>query len=574
MTDIKLQQLQSALEGLGAKSRSDLLPALHAAQEIYGFISDATAAEIATALKIPLSEVHGVIEFYALFYNKPVGKTVLHVCNDPVCSIAGADGIFKRMTQKVTLSFEVAGKTADVTVERAPCLGLCEHAPALHVQDTADAQVDPETWGDLVTEAKKHPNTYRGGDIAILTANCGCDRIIWLEEYEQNGGYQSLRTALTMAPTNVVAEIKKSGLVGRGGAAFPTGVKWEAVANTAADLKYVVCNGDEAEPGAFKDRVMMENDPHRILEGLIIAAYAVGASKGYFYIRGEYTYPFEVVSQAVEEAQRTGYLGENILGSGFNFDIEIRRGAGAYICGEETALFESIEGKRGFPRVKPPFPVTNGLFGKPTVINNVETLCNVPTIISAGADAYRQLGTEKSPGSKLFCVSGDVEKPGLYEVAFGTPFRHLLEDLAGGVRGGKKLQAALFGGAAGTFGTSEALDAPLSFEGLREIGLSLGAGVITVFDESRDMGDIVLRLARFFAEESCGKCYPCQLGTQRQYEIVQRAAAGAALPGDAALLRDIDQVMTDASLCGLGQTAGMAVRSAMSLWPERYEPPA
>ena len=574
MTDTKLQQLHSALEGLEAGERSDLLPALHAAQKIYGHISETTAIEIADALKTPLAEVHGVIEFYALFYNKPVGQTILHVCNDPVCSMAGADGIFKRATQNLTLSFEVGGQVSEVTVERAPCLGLCEHAPALHVQDTADAKADAKTWGDMIAKAQKHPSTYRGGDIAILTANCGCDRVIGLEEYRQNGGYQGLEKALSMKPADVVAEIKQSGLTGRGGAAFPTGVKWEAVANTAADIKYVVCNGDEAEPGAFKDRVMMENDPHRIIEGLIIAAYAVGAPKGYFYIRGEYSYPFEVVRLAVEEAQRSGHLGQNILGSDFSFEIEIRRGAGAYICGEETALFESIEGKRGFPRVKPPFPVTNGLFGKPTVINNVETLCNVPTIISAGAQSYRQLGTEKSPGSKLFCLAGDVEKPGLYEVAFGTPFRHLLENLAGGVRGGKQLQAALFGGAAGTFGTPEHLDAPLSFEGLSAVGLSLGAGVITIFDESRDMGDIVLRLARFFAEESCGKCYPCQLGTQRQYEIIQRAASGAALPGDATLLGDLDQAMRDSSLCGLGQTAGMAVRSAMSHWPERFEPKA
>ena len=322
----------------------------------------------------------------------------------------------------------------------------------------------------------------------------------------------------------------------------------------------------------FKDRILMEDDPHRVLEGLIIAAYAVGAVRAYWYIRGEYEYAYEIVEKAVHEAYQAGYAGNSIMGSSFNLEIELRRGAGAYICGEETALFESIEGKRGFPRVKPPFPTTHGLFGQPTVINNVETLANVPQIIGRGAMAYRMIGTEKSPGTKLFCLSGDVVRPGLYEVPFGTTINFLLNDLAGGIRSGRRFQAALFGGAAGAFATQQDLDIPLTFEDLRSAGLPLGSGVITVFDETRDLRDILLRLGHFFADESCGKCYPCQLGTQRQVEILQRVAENHPLPGDLERLQDIGWTMTDTSLCGLGQTAASAVLSAIKHWPEIFAP--
>jgi NADH-quinone oxidoreductase subunit F len=570
MSDLDLTPLIERLTEYAPQGRTALLPALRAAQDTYGYIPESAAAEIGKALNVPLADIYGVIKFYALFYEKPVGKAVVHVCNDPVCSLAGSDNVLKRVIQKYVLQPD---GDSMLTVERAPCLGLCEHAPALLVQDTAGTGDQVKTWKDLVSGDAKHPDTRMGGDISILTASCNKGRPSTLEEYEQSQGYSGLRSAVTMTPQEVIAEIKSSGLVGRGGAAFPTGIKWEATANAGGEQRYVVCNADEAEPGTFKDRVMMENDPHRIIEGMIIAAYAVGASKGYIYIRGEYTYPHQVMTQAVTDAQKAGYLGTEILGSSFNYDIELRRGAGAYICGEETALFESIEGKRGLARAKPPFPVTHGLFGKPTAINNVETLCNVPYILSHGAEAYRKIGTEKSPGPKLFCLSGDVSLPGLYEVPLGTTFRRVLCDLAGGIRNNNHMQAALVGGAAGAFATEKDLDVRLSFEHLREAGLPLGAGVITVFDETRDMLDVILRLAHFFAEESCGKCYPCQLGTQRQYEIVQRAATGKALPGDVVRLQEIGRTMTDSSLCGLGQTASSAVLSAVKLWPGLFLPP-
>jgi NADH-quinone oxidoreductase subunit F len=334
-------------------------------------------------------------------------------------------------------------------------------------------------------------------------------------------------------------------------------------------VKYIVCNADESEPGTFKDRVLLLDDPHSIIEGMLIAGYAIGAQRGFIYVRGEYPYILPVLENALTEARQAGYLGENLKGSPFSFEIEIRLGAGAYICGEETALFESIEGKRGFPRVKPPFPTTYGLFGKPTVINNVETLFNVPLIISLGAADYRKIGTEKSPGPKLFCLSGDVTRPGVYEVPFGVTLRELL-DMAGGVTGEKKLQAVLFGGAAGAFATSAHLDVKLTFEDLRAAGLPLGSGVVMVFDETRAMREVLDRLGHFFAHESCGKCYPCQMGSQRQAEILRRIAAGEMLAGDLERLQDVGWTMTDASLCGLGQTAASAVLSAIKLWPEMF----
>jgi NADH-quinone oxidoreductase subunit F len=453
------------------------------------------------------------------------------------------------------------------TVERAPCLGLCEYAPAVLVGDTAYAHADRVEPAALLAGQAERTASIVGGDIRILTANCGRGRLASLAEYEAAGGFAALRKVVgSLTPEAVIAEVKAAGLVGRGGAAFPTGIKWEGAARAAGSPKYVVCNADESEPGTFKDRVLMEDDPYSAIEGMILAAYAIGAEYGYFYVRGEYPHAATTVREALAQARAAGYLGSNILGADFNFDIELRRGAGAYICGEETALFESIEGERGFPRVKPPFPTTHGLFMRPTVINNVETLANVPYILREGAAGYRAIGTERSPGPKLFCVSGDVARPGLYEVPFGVTIRHLLNDLAGGVTGGE-MRTVLFGGAAGAFATPDQLDVRMSFEDLRAAGLPLGSGVVMVFNDQRDLRDVLLRLAHFFADESCGKCYPCQIGTQRQYEILQRAAAGRPQAGDIERLSDVGWTMTDASLCGLGQTAATAVLSAIRLWP-------
>jgi NADH-quinone oxidoreductase subunit F len=364
----------------------------------------------------------------------------------------------------------------------------------------------------------------------------------------------------------VIRELKASRLLGRGGAAFPTGTKWELVAQQPGRPHHFVCNADESEPGTFKDRVVMEGDPFAVIEALTIAGFATGSERGFVYLRGEYPHAFEALSHAIESARGRGFLGPDVMGAGFAFDIEIRRGAGAYICGEETALFNSIEGRRGEPRNKPPFPVERGLFGQPTGINNVETLVNVLEILRIGGAAYAELGTPESTGTRLFCLSGDVERPGVYEVPCGTVLGDVLS-LAGGVHDGETLKAVLLGGAAGGFVGPDDLDVPLSFEGARAAGVTLGSGVVMVFGEHADLVDTVLRIAAFFRDESCGQCVPCRVGTVRQEEALHRLVSGRTIgsPRDeVALLGEIAQVMRDASICGLGQTAAGAVQSAIS----------
>ncbi|HUD00359.1 MAG TPA: NAD(P)H-dependent oxidoreductase subunit E [Candidatus Polarisedimenticolaceae bacterium] len=571
MTEADLIRLRSVLTELAPQGRAALLPALHLAQQLHGWLPEAVAAEVGRVLGVPLADVYGVIDFYEMLSRQPIGRTVVRVCSAPVCALAGADQLADALCG--FLKVEPGHVTADgeFTVEHAPCLGLCDQAPALLVGDAAIGHAAAEQTAEICARKVESSISFVAGDIRILTSNCGQGYCTSLTDYSSGGGYAGLKKALSMPAQDVLAEVKAAGLVGRGGAAFPTGIKWEGAAKAAGQPKYIVCNADESEPGTFKDRILMEEDPHRTIEGMIIAAHAVGARHGYIYIRGEYPYAFKVMGDALNEARQAGIIGKSIVGSGLDFDIEMRLGAGAYICGEETALLESIEGKRGFPRIKPPFPTTHGLFGKPTVINNVETFCNIPLILQGGAAGYRKIGTERSPGPKLFCVSGQIQKPGLYEVPFGVSLRHLLFELAGGLKQGRKLQAVLMGGAAGAFATEKDLDVILSFENLSAAGLPLGSGAVMVFDDSADLRDVLKRLAHFFADESCGKCYPCQLGTQRQYEILHRAAVRAAVAGDRGRLSDVGGTMIDASLCGLGQTAGTAVLSAMKLWPELFD---
>jgi NADH-quinone oxidoreductase subunit F len=413
-------------------------------------------------------------------------------------------------------------------------------------------------------DASHRPPVPQAGDPSLrLLRRVGVADPASLQSYIGLGGYRALTEALSRGAEGVIAEIEASGLMGRGGAAFPTGVKWRAVAAEPGD-KHVVVNADESEPGTFKDRVLMEHDPFAVIEAATIAGFASGASKGWVYIRGEYPLATERLEGAIVQAREAGLLGPSVARSSFSFDIEVRRGAGAYICGEETALFNSLEGFRGEPRQKPPFPTTHGLFGRPTVINNPETLVNVLDIVLDGGAAYASVGTEGSKGTKLFCLSGRVARPGLYEVPFGATLGELLE-LAGGVTG--TLRAVLLGGAAGSFVGPDQLDLPLTFEGARQAGVSLGSGVIMAFDDTVDLAAVVTRIAEFFRHESCGQCVPCRVGTIRQHEllVVGAAGSGTASSGTVSLLDEIDQAMRDASICGLGHTAGTAVRSAIAL---------
>ncbi len=570
MSDYDLGALQPLLARYAPQGRSALLGVLQAAQKQYGGLPEPVTTEISRGLGVPLADVYGVIEFYTMLSTEPVGDTVIRVCTDPACAMRGGRSVLQGACSQLGVQPGQVSQDGRYQIEASPCLGLCEHAPAALVGERAAGPIDPSRPENLFLARPELPPTRVEGPVRILTQNCDGEHATGLEAYQASGGYQAIRRAFQMPAADVIAEVKAAGLVGRGGAAFPTGVKWEGAANAPGSEKYFVCNADESEPGAFKDRVLLEGDPHKIIEGMIIGAYAIGARTGYVYLRGEYRRAFEIMEQALTDARQAGFLGENILGSGFSFEIVLQQGAGAYICGEETALFESLEGKRGFPRIKPPFPTTHGLFGKPTAINNVETLCNVPTILANGAQAFRRIGTQNSPGSKLFCISGDVAQPGLYEVPMGFRLRDLVYDLAGGMRAEYPFQAVLIGGAAGNFGTEADLDVRLSFEDLRAADLPLGAGVIMVFDQSRSMVEVLEQLAHFFAHESCGKCYPCQIGTQRQLEILQRVASGRAQAGDIERLQDVGWTMTDSSLCGLGQTAALAVLSAMKLWPDLF----
>lgn len=435
---------------------------------------------------------------------------------------------------------------------------------ALHDAVRGTLPSEPDTWNGRLSVPQS------GGKQLRLLRRVGEVDPGSPDDYQRQGGYEALRRAFALGAERIIREVIDSKLLGRGGAAFPTGKKWEAVhlQRPLGRPHYVICNADESEPGTFKDRILMEGDPFAVLEGMTIAAFAVSAQKGYIYVRGEYPLAAERLAHAIGAARAQGFLGTNILGGGFNFEIEIRRGAGAYICGEETALFNSIEGYRGEPRNKPPFPTQSGLFRQPTVVNNVETLINIPEIILSGGAAYACMGTGNSAGYRLFCVSGHVVRPGVYEVPFGPTLRQMIE-LAGGVGGTGRLQAVLLGGAAGSFVSTAELDIPLTFEGTRSIGATMGSGVVMLFDDSIDLKQILLRIATFFRSETCGQCVPCRVGTVRQEEtlrrLVQRQTLGSA-EEESKTLQEMAQAMRDASICGLGQTASGAILSAMNRW--------
>ncbi|MCY3642692.1 MAG: NAD(P)H-dependent oxidoreductase subunit E [Acidimicrobiaceae bacterium] len=529
--------------------RHFLLPALHALQNAVGWISPGGINYVADVLGVPPAEAFGVATFYDLFRTEPPdheGDT-FHVCVDAACQIAGYDDL--------AASVRASGGH----VHLGPCLGQCERAPALFVQGSGGR---PD---HVPADAEPFALPQAGDPSLRLLRRIGVADPESLESYRAHGGYEALQRAGEMGADAVLEAVAASGLSGRGGAAFPTGVKWRAVAAESGRPKHVVANCDESEPGTFKDRIVMEHDPFAVIESMTIAGLATGAQNGWIYIRGEYPLATARLQGAIDAARAAGLLGPDAAGTGHDFDIAIWRGAGAYICGEETALFNSLEGFRGEPRNKPPFPTTHGLFGEPTAINNPETLLNVLDIILDGPDDYRTRGTERSPGTKLLCLSGKVGRPGLYEVPFGTTLGVLLE-LAGGVAGTGELQAVLMGGAAGSFVGPDSLDLPLTLEDTRAAGTTLGSGVVMAFDSSVDMTDVVVRIAEFFRDESCGQCVPCRVGAVRQHEtLVQMQKRGSLSPSRRALIDEMAEVMVDASICGLGHTAASAVRSALSL---------
>ena len=576
--------------GHAARRRRDLLlPALHALQDRIGQITQPGLNYVCRRLSVPPAEAYGVATFYALFATRPRPPAVAHVCDDIACRLAGAEDTCAALERSLGPAGE-PGPDGQATWLRSPCLGLCERAPAALFTIAGETPVRevaaPVDAAGIIRRLERHrpapaadataelaetarASVPQAGDPALmLLSRVGIADPTSIEDYQAHGGFRALEAAIEMGAEAVIREVTDSKLVGRGGAAFPTGRKWSAVAAQPAQPHYVVCNADESEPGTFSNRILMEFDPFAVVESMTIEGFATGSAKGYLYIRGEYPLAESRMLDAIEDARAAGYLGASVAGSDFAFDIELRRGAGAYICGEETALFESIEGKRGEPRNKPPFPVEFGLFGKPTAINNVETLVNVLPILAdgpGGGARFAATGTEGSTGPKLFCLSGNVARPGVYEVEFGATLRDLI-DLAGGVPGGRDIRAILLGGAAGVFVGPEVLDTPLTFEATRAIGATLGSGVIMVFDETADLVDTLRRIAQFFRDESCGQCVPCRVGSVRQEELLARLAAGSQVrsrEAELGLLRDIGQAMRDASICGLGQTASSAIESAL-----------
>ena len=404
-----------------------------------------------------------------------------------------------------------------------------------------------------------------------LLRNVGKVNPISSAQYCSTGGYKALSSAIASTQENIIEVVKASGLRGRGGAGFNTGTKWGFVKNTAADQKYIVCNADEGEPGTNKDRILMTGDPHALFEGMAIAGVAVGANKGFIYLRAEYPYVKTVLEAALNDARENGFLGTHVMDTNFSFDIEIRSGAGAYVCGEETALLESIEGKRGEPRFKPPFPGVSGLWGKPTVINNVETFANIPIILNEGVESFRKYGTEKCPGTKLYTLCGNVSKPGVYEAPIGVTIRELFEELGGGCPNGKKLKAVQTGGASGNIIPASLIDTPMDVESCNAVGATFGAGDLMFIDEDQDIIDICENLMEFFVEESCGKCTPCREGNYRVLELVRKFKDGTAKEEDIDTILDLASVMRDCSLCGLGQASTSPVVSSIKFFRSDFE---
>lgn len=513
------------------------------------------------------------------------------VCAGTNCHVRGAASIRQLLVEEIFRQ----GLSEEIRVVETGCFGLCEQGPVVVVypEGAFYARVRPEDIGQIVSEhlmkgrvvesllyregdAPKSVTTYDQNNFfrkqkRVVLRNCGLIDPDSIEEYIARGGYEALGKVLTgMTPEDVVNTMKASGLRGRGGAGFPTGLKWQFTARAAGDQKYIICNADEGEPGTFKDRLILEGDPHSIIEGMAIGGYATGATKGYIYVRGEYQLSIERLQRAIEKGREYGLLGDDIFGSGFSFDLEIVSGAGAYVCGEETALIESIEGSRGEPRFKPPYPANYGLFGKPTTVNNVETLANVAPIMQNGADWFKAIGTPKSPGTKVYTLTGNVQNTGLIEVPMGITLREVIFEVGGGIPGGREFKMAQTGGTSGGCLAVEHLDLAMDYDNLVEHGTALGSGALLIMDDSHCIVDIAKNFLSFFKHESCGQCTPCREGTTQLYRLVDKISRGEAAESDLDLINRLSRTMSDASLCALGQTAPVPLQSTMRYFAEEY----
>jgi NADH:ubiquinone oxidoreductase subunit F (NADH-binding)/NADH:ubiquinone oxidoreductase subunit E len=565
---LKHKPVSPEIEALSGKYDHDpkaLLEILQELQRLEGYLTSERIAEVSRSLRVPEHKVQGIATFYTMLNTASQAGKTLRICDGPACWLRGANELHEYAENALGDNW---------TVLRNSCLGLCDRAPA--------ALADNEQWGpisrlglDSLSTTRTHtPNSDyadpRPAEVRVMLANAAAIDPRSLDSALAHGGYRALAMALganespvqPTPPKMIIEMVEAAGIRGRGGAGFPVGRKWAFVAAQARAPKYVVCNADESEPLVFKDRVLMETNPHQLLEGMTLAAYAVGATEGFIYIRGEYEYQAQLLEQAIAQAMSAGYLGECILGTSFSFHIHVHRGAGAYICGEESALLESLEGKRGEPRLRPPYPVTSGYLGQPTVVNNVESLSMIPHIVLNGADWYQNLGNPRSPGTKIYTLLGHVKDPGLFEAPIGLTLREVIEKFGGGMQPGSEFHFALTGGVAGTIVPSTLLDVPIDYESTKS-GVSLGAGAFLICDQTVSPVALLRELLHFFEVESCGKCTPCRVGTRQAHAILDRLVTGDGMQDDPSKLMELAETLEKTSFCGLGQSAAWPVRSAL-----------
>ncbi len=565
--------------------RSALIPMMMYAQDEYGAVTDDIIQEIAGRLGLNTVQVEETLEFYSMLHRKPVGKHHVQVCTNVACMLRGGTELLEHAKKRLEIGNKETTPDGVFSLEEVECIGACTGAPAMQVNYDFYENVTQRGFDRMIEELDKG---QRPAPVPVITGalhernkletpliskRFGIKDSFKIDVFLQNGGYQALEKALKqMTPDQIIDEVKKSNLRGRGGAGFPAGMKWSFVPKeTGGKPKYILANGDESEPGTCKDRPLLEMDPHQLIEGMVIAGKAVDAHRGFIYIRGEYRYVLDIMDVAIGEAYAKGYLGKNILGSGFDFDLITHTGAGAYECGEESALMESLEGKRGYPRIRPPFPAVVGLYGCPTVINNVETLSTIPAIIQKGGEWYAGLGTPKNGGTRLYSISGHVNKPGIYELPLGFPLRRLIEEVAGGVKDGKKLKAVIPGGSSCPLLSADEIDVAMDYDSVAKIGSMLGSGGTVIFDEDTCMVDLARRIMHFYAHESCGWCIPCREGTAWLRKMLDRFHEGGGTAEDIPLISELSQNILGRSFCPLGDAAALPTISIVKKWRNEFE---
>jgi NADH-quinone oxidoreductase subunit F len=564
--------------------RSALIPMLLYAQDELGYLGDEILEEIARRLDLNIIEVTETLAYYSMLHRKPMGRYHIQVCTNISCMLRGGNELYQHVQKRLGIGNKEVSPSGTFSLEEVECIGACTGAPALQVNYDFHENLDAAKVDAILEqlEAGQIPKPVpvisgalherNPAEVVVISRRFGIANSTKIDTYLQHGGYKALEKALAqMTPESIIDEMKKSNLRGRGGAGFPTGVKWSFVPKDTSKPKYVLCNADESEPGTSKDRPLLELDPHQLIEGTVIAGRAIGSNQGYIYIRGEYRYLIGIVDAALEEARARGFVGKNIMGSGFDFEIFTHTGAGAYECGEESALMESLEGKRGYPRIKPPFPAVVGLYGCPTIINNVETLSTVPAVINGGGEWYAGLGVPKNGGTRLYSISGHVNKPGIYELPLGFPLRKLIEEVAGGMRGGKKLKAVIPGGSSCPLLSADEIDVPMDYDSVAKIGSMLGSGGTVIMDEDTCMVDVARRIMHFYAHESCGWCIPCREGTAWLRKMLDRFHEGGGREEDISLIDELSKNMLGRTFCALGDAAALPTISIVKKWRNEFE---